>query len=489
MTVNTAAGQVAVISLRELRIGTSLRLPIGLSCGLESGQVLVITGPCGSGKSTTLSVIAGRTPSIDGRKTVVPVGLRVIVEGEPVIGLSAAPLRGQYVPQDLLEFWIGAKVFSEVELAYQVHGADEAVAAAYRRGQLAAFCINHKTYDRIAELSAGEQTVVAICSALASTPRLLLLDEPFCFLCECNRCRVIDILSRYLEDGGMLVLATHSPQMVLDAFARFRPQLHMLLGAVRPTVPSNAALAVDCDEAPDFGESAPRDGTSLYELPGTDILTEDDEFLFSTTDLIVYVGDSICVEGANGAGKSTFLRYLGGSTGKWPEDTRLGGNAVGGERPDYPDDVGFVAQVPLLQAFRGTVEAYILFTAQFSKVSKTIIGARFDHIRPLLSVFQINPEELVVNLSSGQRKVIALCRFLNCPRLLLLDELPYFVDTKQRRAMEELLSMFLANGSSLIFTTHHPAGSRNLANRVFRISDGWLRELSPLPPGNAEEVA
>jgi branched-chain amino acid transport system ATP-binding protein len=143
----------------------------GVSLTVEAGQFVAIVGPNGAGKTTLFKAISG---------TVKPVGGRITYEGEDL--LAVAPARRAHL--GIAHVPEGRQVFSSMTVLENLEmGAQPAAGRAdwsrnieriyalfpvlaERRGQLAG------------TLSGGEQQMLAIGRGLASSPKLLLLDEP-----------------------------------------------------------------------------------------------------------------------------------------------------------------------------------------------------------------------------------------------------------------------------------------------------------------------
>ena len=177
----------ALVRRRDFRLGVSLR---------ADADRLAIVGPSGSGKSTLLDVIAGIEPG------------RVALDGED---LTRVPLHRRgvgYVMQD-------APLFPHLtvrrNLAYGPRAADvEGIAA--RLG------IAHLLDRMPRHLSGGERRRAALARAIASRPRLLLLDEPFAGLDEAARRDAMSLL--HGVRGIPTILVSHSPAEVLGLAER-----------------------------------------------------------------------------------------------------------------------------------------------------------------------------------------------------------------------------------------------------------------------------
>ncbi len=175
----------ADVRRRDFRLRASLR---------SESDRLAIVGPSGSGKSTLLDVIAGIEPG------------RVVLDGEDV---TRVPLHRRgigYVMQD-------APLFPHLtvrrNLAYGPRAAGVEEIAAH-------LGIAHLLDRMPRHLSGGERRRVALARAIASRPRLLLLDEPFAGLDEALRREAMSLLHRVCRETAVpMALVSHSPAEVL----------------------------------------------------------------------------------------------------------------------------------------------------------------------------------------------------------------------------------------------------------------------------------
>lgn len=178
---------------------------------VPGGGVLALLGPNGAGKSTALRVIAGLLPAVSGH---VRVGGRSWDDTEARVRLAAERRSLGIVFQDYLLFpTMSAR--DNVAFGLRAKGWDKASARAHADTWLARVgLLDHATH-RPHDLSGGQAQRVALARALATTPEVLLLDEPLAALDAGTRMSVRSDLRRHLADfEGATVLVTHDP---LDA--------------------------------------------------------------------------------------------------------------------------------------------------------------------------------------------------------------------------------------------------------------------------------
>ncbi len=129
-------------------------------------QKIAIAGETGSGKSTLLKIIAGLIESDAGQ---------VLFEGKKIIGPADKLIPGHpgivYLSQ---HFELPNNLRVEQVLEYANLLTDEAAASLYEICQ-----IDHLLKRRTNQLSGGERQRIALAKLLITSPRLLLLDEPF----------------------------------------------------------------------------------------------------------------------------------------------------------------------------------------------------------------------------------------------------------------------------------------------------------------------
>jgi NitT/TauT family transport system ATP-binding protein len=169
-----------------------------LSVDIAPGEFVSIIGPSGCGKSTLLKLVAGLTPITSGA---------IEIEGQSP---AAARKSLSFIFQDpTLLPW--RTVRSNIELPLDLAGTPKPEREAIVNQQLALVGLDHVANHYPRQLSGGMKMRVSIARALASSPRFLLLDEPFAALDEITRDRLNEELLRLRAQNSWTVLfVTHS---------------------------------------------------------------------------------------------------------------------------------------------------------------------------------------------------------------------------------------------------------------------------------------
>ena len=222
-----AAGRALVIELRDVSVGydeESLVLD-GIDLSVEEGELVVVSGRTGVGKSTLLGVITGLVPRFSGggsAETCSSTG-DSIVRTPPRERVD----RIGYVGQDPLGGFVTDTV--EEELAYGMEQLGLPGPTMRRRVEetLDLLGIADLRSRDLRTLSGGQQQRVAIGSVLAMHPRLLVLDEPTSALDPTAAEDVLATLTRLVHDLGLTVLlAEHRLERVLP----FADRIALLTG-------------------------------------------------------------------------------------------------------------------------------------------------------------------------------------------------------------------------------------------------------------------
>jgi cell division transport system ATP-binding protein len=177
---------------------------------LSKGEVLFLTGPSGAGKSTLLRLLFADLPLQRGE---------AVVAGFPLSKIRAAqiPLLRRQVSMVFQDFKIlpARTVYDNIVLPLQVRGmdkthADRRVLAAARAVEL-----EKKLESACVDISGGEQQRVAVARALVVNPRILLADEPTGNMDPELALQIMDIFKKFQNYGTTLIIATHSPELIL----------------------------------------------------------------------------------------------------------------------------------------------------------------------------------------------------------------------------------------------------------------------------------
>ena len=171
----------------------------GVSLEVPEGETVLLVGANGAGKSSTINAIIGLVPAFAGR---------IVLDGKD-LGAVACERRARlgigYAPE-------GRHVFPSLSVTDNVLSGAFGLGRQRQRAALDWLCsifplLGERARQPAGQLSGGQQQIVALARAMASLPRLLLLDEPFLGLAPVWISQISDAIMQ-LKSRGTTVLMT-----------------------------------------------------------------------------------------------------------------------------------------------------------------------------------------------------------------------------------------------------------------------------------------
>lgn len=197
-----------ILQAKDVTAGYVPDLPILRDVSLEAraGKITLIIGPNGAGKSTLIKAIAGLIPVSGGE---------IAFEGKDITGIRTDTLstRGiAYVPQTN-NIFRSLSIRQNLDLALRRAGRGAAATLALLFAQFPALA--DKERDQAGTLSGGQRQFLAIAMALASTPRLILMDEPSAGLSPKAAQEVLEHTRALAQTGVSILLVEQNVKQAL----------------------------------------------------------------------------------------------------------------------------------------------------------------------------------------------------------------------------------------------------------------------------------
>ena len=470
---------------------------------VEQGEFVVLAGRSGCGKSTLLRAACGLVPHfhggvVDGEMEVTGLDVRSHGPAElaAIVGLVAQEPETQVV---------STTVRAEIELPLELRGVPPAARSRGVEEVSLALAIDGLLDRTTDTLSGGELQRVALAAALATRPRLILLDEPTSQLDPVAGDELISLLRRLNEEWGVSVLLGEhrlerclgaadrvvalvdgsvgfdgKPRAFLDWALEADPALatpgaRLLRGAGLPppaSVREARRILLASGHAPNVPDRSPgegfgevrrrrrrrrRDGALALEARGLWVeLGEGEERTPALRGLDVSVrpGERIALMGRNGAGKSTLLRAAAGLTK--PLRGRVEAERGVALLPQRPGDLLVAERVG--DEVRGDA------------------GERSLRRFGLEGMADADPRDL----SGGERQRLALAIALagrdtlgdDLPGALLLDEPTRGMDRARKHELSALISALAGEGTAVVIATHDVEFAVSFADRIVLLGRG-----------------
>ncbi len=481
----------------------------GVDLEIDEGELCLVVGRTGTGKSTLLRAVNGLVPHFTGGvlSGTVTVAGRDTRDHPP---REMADVVG-YVGQDPRAGFVTDVV--EEELAYGMESLGLAPPVMRRRVEETLDLLGLAgVRDRpLGTLSGGQAQRVAIGSVLTTHPRVLVLDEPTSALDPVGAEDVLAILQRLVHDLGLtVVLAEHR----LERVVHLADGVVLLPGDGRPvaygptaTIMASSPVAPPVVQvgraagwsplplsvrdarraaaslrsriaAPEPGRRT-EPGATLARVRGLEVRYGAVPALRGVN-LTVARGEVVALMGRNGAGKSSLLGTLVGLVrpsagrvevlGAVPHELRA---------REIVRHAGLVPQDSADLLYAESVAAECRAADQDMSAPKGTCRGLFERLAP-----GVEPTEHPRDLSEGQRLSLALAVILSGrPPLVLLDEPTRGLDYAAKSRLVEILRELAEEDHAIVLATHDVELAAEVATRTVVIAEGQI-----VADGPTEEV-
>jgi energy-coupling factor transporter ATP-binding protein EcfA2 len=464
-----------------------------ISFAVRQGEILLIAGASGCGKTTLIRAINGLIP----RSYKGELSGEILVFGEETAAwkLSQISQRVGTVLQDPERQILGTKVLNEVAFGLENLGLSRAEIIQRGNDTLDLLGISNLRDRETFNLSGGEKQKVALAGVLVMRPNILLLDEPLASLDPASAQDSLDMVRQLADEGMTVLLVEHRVEDVL----RIKPDRVMFMSEGRVRYLGNISglsTVVDYHEvkmpAEVILERAKQDVAppKIEILPGVsasgssrEVLVRFENVTFEYEaqaevlhgiNLEIKSGDVIAVLGPNGAGKTTFVKHAIGLLK--PKSGRV--IVAGKETKDasvaqIAATLGYVFQSPSHMLFAPTVYEELSFGPSNLRHPKEKIG---QEVKEALRIVNLSEKEQdpPLALSFGQQKRVSIAAILAMrSRILVMDEPTAGQDYQNYLSfMDAILQMPIFE--AILFITHDVDLAVIYANRILMIADGRL---------------
>lgn len=409
---------------------------------IQRGQIYLVSGATGSGKSTFLKTFNGLAPHFTGGT----ISGRLLLNDRDVLGLlphELAELVG-YVNQKPEGAFATDTVEEELVFSLEQLGWDQP--AMHRRLQEleTVFELKEIIQKPLSDLSGGQQQRVAIASALAAGQKLLVLDEPTSALDGLATSNLLKLLFDLAKGHGItIVIAEHRLERVMSI--------------------ADSVLLVHGDGT--IEKQAPNIKSAGWEKVGTALpssqtvfaaqrlsKTFDRQIALQPIDVTLTAGSVTAVTGDNGAGKTSLLWEVYRSS-------KQQGVAV-----------TMVPQNAADLLFLSTLTEELAEADAANPDCERRTSTRLEHF-----VGRINPSIHPRDLSAGQQLALVLAIQLGSDAsLVILDEPTRGLDFRAKQALATNLSELRDQGKAILIASHDTEFLNAIATTQLHFDHGRL---------------
>jgi energy-coupling factor transporter ATP-binding protein EcfA2 len=470
-----------------------------LTCEIEEGEMVLVMGHTGSGKSSLLRLINGLVPHHTGGILAGSITVDGISTREVKPGLLAH-LVG-IVGQNPINGFVTDIV--EEELAFGMEALNFPTDVMRKRIEevLDLLSLNAVRDRSIRTLSGGEQQRVAIAAALVMHPKVLVLDEPTSALDPIAAEEVLSVLHRLVHDLSVtVIIAEHRLERVIQ----FVDRIILIEGDGETSIGNADEILQKADLVPpiirlaralnlsEIGRSVrevrrltndvrgkivtapasvPNTKPTVIEVDSV-VVTYDQKDALKKVSTTIKAGEIVALMGRNGAGKSSLLETIVGVA-----SPQAGSVSVNGVKPitlqgrERRIAIGYVPQEPADLLYLQSVSQECESADRENEIPP---GSTFQFLNRLVP--NISGDTHPHDLSEGQRLALVLSIVLSSnPKVLILDEPTRGLDYQAKRLFSLALQEFARKfDSPVLLATHDVELVAELADRVIFLAEGEI---------------
>lgn len=429
----------------------------GVDMKINHGELVLLSGMSGEGKSTLLSIINGIIPYVtqgrlDGIVEIdgVDVGKMKVSERSRLLGTVLQNADEQIV-YDLVSD----------EIAFGCENLNVAVDEIENRITSSCELMKIDKNAKTRTLSGGQKQRLITASTLAMKQRALVLDEPLANLDTNAAHLLLKALRRLADSGYAILLVEHRLDIV-------KPYVDRVLYIKDKKI-------LRADDFDDFAESVRELEYKALGYKSEKVLIKGSGLVFSVgekniidgLDIEIKKGERTVILGENGCGKTTLMRTLsrlnklsGGELIQTLTSSKKAGSK-------WFSKVGYVYQNPTYQLFMPTLLSEISYKAKSREAAENMIAAL-----GLAGLEQRHPQ----SLSEGQKRragIAAICAAE--PEVLFLDEPTVGQDFENlKRIIDTVNGLNEKTGCAVVTVTHDIRCAAALCDRALIMQNGKI---------------
>ena len=448
----------------------------GLDFTIPQGRKVALIGPNGAGKSTLLKLIAGQDRPTSGRIELEGTGR---VEGRTARELARYGVAlARQVPRPLRSL----TVRQNIQVGVRAGSPRRTIGARERVDEI----LETTALAPLAERPAGtlpllDQKRLDMGRALASNPRLLLLDEVSAGLSESELDEAIALIARLHADGATLLIVEHVQRVVHELAD------HVVVLNFGRLLTEGTPAEVTADERVQqvyLGSGATPQRTSgpapVHADGNAGLVIRDLTVrrgmhrALEDVSLDVAPGTIVTVLGPNGAGKSTLAQAISGVVPVRSGTISWQGRDVTRLPADRRPRLGIAHCQEGRRLFPGLTVLENLQLGAYG-VAAAERKRRMDRILELFPVLAERRTQIGTTMSGGQQQMLAIGRALmSDPKLLVLDEVTLGLSPKVADEIYSAIAAVAATDTSLLLIEQDTERSLSIAHHAVVLAHGRI---------------
>lgn len=450
-----------------------------ISIAFYPGEVHVLLGENGAGKSTIIKIISGIYQPDKGE---------VLIEGAPgAKNIREAQHRGISVIHQELSVIPDLKVYENVFL-----GREKKKSGFLDKGKMIAEC--KKILDGmdvaidpttpVYKLSNGEKQMVEIARAVSQNSKMVIMDEPTSSLSDHEVQSLFRVIRQLKKDNVAVIYISHRLKEILE----MGDTLTVLRDGTKiATVPVSTVTEQKMVEM-----MVGREISQFYykaEVPKKrEVVLEVKEISsahhFKNVSFQLYKGEVLGVAGLIGAGRTELMRAIFGADTYEHGDVLLYGESIKGKSPKEIIRRG-IGLIPEDRRGQGLLlEKTVRENTSLASLKENSHNGFIDFLwekQEAVSYIEKlrikTPSDLAVtkNLSGGNQQKVVIAKWLLAKsKILIMDEPTRGIDVNAKAEIYELMKNFVEGGGSIILVSSELPEVLGCSNRIMVMREGYV---------------
>jgi len=491
---------------------------------VKKGEILMITGPSGAGKTTLCHLLNGLIPQYFRGKLEGKVLINGIDTKKTTIGHLSQTVSLLF--QDPASQLVCPTVMDEVAFGPENLGVNPAEIRQRVDENVKAVRLGGYEERNPHSLSGGEQQACALAAIMAMKPEVYVLDEPTSNLDPIGSYQVLNLLVELTRrEKKTMIIVEHKMEELLPLVDRLivmskgriilegevrkllenvevmeklglkPPQVTLLASKLREYVPLEK-FPLTLEEGIEFFQKVLRDRTrgkearikpvpppGVEKKMGKEIMRVENLWhvypggvtALRGVNLTIYEGEFLAIIGQNGSGKTTLVKHFNGLLK--PTKGRVTVYDVDTSKASIAElskKVGYSFQNPDHMLCNETVRKELAFGPINLGFSKEEIEGRVANAAEKLGLTDVLDEK-PFSLSKGERQRVAIASLLTMgPKVLIVDEPTTGQDYRMSKEIMDLCKALNEEGNTIIVITHDMNLAAEYSERVVVLKDGEI---------------
>lgn len=448
-----------------------------ITMNIQAGEVIVLTGPSGSGKSSLTRVINGLIPYFyEGE-----LSGEIDVGGKPLKEIPSWE-RGRLVGnvfQDPRSQFFANEVAGEIAFGCENYGYSHKEICEHVRHAAKDIKINDILDHKLHTLSYGIRQKVAIASAHAINPPIYVMDEPSANLDIESTYRFRDIIRELKEQGKTIVIAEHRLYYLMGIADRF---FCIQNGEIEKVFTKKEMWELTAKKVHALGLRTP----DLYKMDFCAIMSASTKetvleakkltkafgktSVAQNIDFVCRKGEIVAVIGPNGTGKSTLGRIFAGLLREDSGEVYLFGKKT--KPKERISKVWYIPQDLDSQLFGENLLDEL--TTGLPENEQYTVRAK-----AILKELELSGHEQQhpATLSGGQKQRLALgVALMHDAPIIILDEPTSGLDGANMRNVSRMIQKLAKKGHTILVITHDAECALSCCERAIRLDNGHITD-------------